>query len=75
MYKKRRRRRHSARSEASTNSASKKKKKKKGFSKFLRRTLLIAMSAVGAYLVYSIIEAENIGGLLEDLIAITRGAL
>ena len=76
LYKKRRRnRRRSSRSENSTNSESKKKKKGKGLTKFLRRTLLMAVSAVGAYLVFSVVEAENEAGLLVQIIEMIRDLL
>ncbi len=73
LYKKNRRRGRSSKSGRSTDSASKKNKNKS--SAFLRRALLVSVSALGAYLVYSVVEAENIAGLLEQILAVIRAAL
>ena len=75
LYKQNRRSSRSSRSGRSTDSSSNKKKNKKKSSAFLRRALLVSVSAIGAYLVYSIIEAENVGSLLEQILGAIRAAL
>ena len=35
----------------------------------------MSVSAVGAYLVYSVVQAENLASLLEQILAVIRGAM
>lgn len=71
LYKRRHRRRHSKK----TDSASKLEAKKKKRSRILKNILLMSVSAVGAYLVYSVVQAENLASLLEQILAVIRGAM
>lgn len=73
LYKRNHRRKRSSRSaEKTTTSAKQSKKNRYGFSKTL---LIIAFSASAAYLVYSVVEAESIAGLLHQILTALRAAL
>ncbi len=69
-----RRRRKSSRSKRQTNKAiTDDKKKYRTFYTFLRRTLTFVAAAFAAYLVYSLVEAENITVFMENLTSAIRG--